>query len=243
MLVKVGDSSVDIRCEAVLSAPRFGPLINVFGFIEAMMPLHIRPSLGQGAFWSQVLTRMLEKFSADTEYVITLDMDSFVSKENIEHLFALAMTFQCDALAPLQTKREDGRPMMTLLDTIDNPPEGGSTAVPLEWFGHPVQQVDTAHFGCTIISTAALRRMAKPWFLEKPDPTGSWGEGRTDADIGFWRQFKACGNRLYITPRVAIGHGEYVVTWPGSDLGKPVFQYCNEWQETRKPPESAWKVG
>lgn len=242
MLVKVGDSSVDIRCEAVLSAPRFGPLINVFGFIEAMMPLHIRPSLGQGAFWSQVLTRMLEKFAADTEYIITLDMDSFVSKENVEHLFALAMTFQCDALAPLQTKREDGRPMLTLLDTLDNPPENGVTSVPAEWFGQPVQQVDTAHFGCTVISTAALRRMKKPWFMESPDPTGSWGDGRTDADIGFWRQFKASGNRLYVSPRVVIGHGEYMVTWPGADLGSPVHQYCSEWQETRRPPESAWKV-
>ena len=242
MLVKVGDTSVDIRCEAVLSGPRFGPLINVFGFIEAMMPLHIRPSLGQGAFWSQVLTRMLEKFEPTTEYIITLDMDSFVSKENIEHLFALAMTFQCDALAPLQTKREDGRPMLTLLDTLDNPPPDGVTRVPSEWFSQPVQQVDTAHFGCTIISTAALRRMKKPWFLETPAPDGSWGDGRTDADIGFWRQFKASGNRLYVTPRVCIGHGEYVVTWPAADLSGPVYQYCNQWQETRQPPEAAWKV-
>jgi hypothetical protein len=84
--------------------------------------------------------------------------------------------------------------------------------------------------------------MAKPWFHEQPGPDGSWGDGRTDSDISFWRQFKACGNRLYITPRVCIGHGEYVITWPSQELGKPVFQYCNEWQETRKPPASAWKV-
>lgn len=133
--------------------------------------------------------------------------------------------------------------MLTLLDTLDNPPEGGVTSVPREWFGAPVQQVDTAHFGCTIISTAALRRMTKPWFWEQPDKSGSWGDGRIDSDIWFWRQFKASGNRLYITPRVAIGHGEYVITWPSQELGKPVFQYCNEWQETRKPPASAWKVG
>ncbi|NDG33151.1 hypothetical protein EB118_24170 [bacterium] len=92
MLVQVGDTKVEVRAEAVLSGPRFGPLINVFGFIEAMMPLHIRPTLGQGAYWSQVLTRMLEQFEPTTEYIITLDMDSFISKENIEHLFALAMT-------------------------------------------------------------------------------------------------------------------------------------------------------
>jgi hypothetical protein len=185
---------------------------------------------------------MLEQFEPTTEYIITLDMDSFVSRENIEHLFALAMTFQCDALAPLQTKREDGRPMLTLLDTLDNPPEGGITEVPVGWFGAPVQQVDTAHFGCTIISTRALRRMAKPWFSETPDPKGGWGEGRRDADIAFWANFKESGNRLYVTPRVTIGHGEYVITWPGKNLSGPVYQYTTEWQNTRKPPESAWSV-
>jgi len=212
MLVQVGDTKVDLRVEAVLSGPRFGPLINVFGFIEAMMPLHIRPTLGQGAYWSQVLTRMLEQFEPTTEAIITLDMDSFISKESIEHLFALFMSFQCDALAPLQTKREDGRPMLTLLDQLDNPPKDGTTEVPVGWFGAPVQQVDTAHFGCTIISTRALRRMAKPWFQETPDPSGGWGDGRLDADIAFWKNFKASGNRLYVTPRVVIGHGEYVIT-------------------------------
>jgi hypothetical protein len=85
--------------------------------------------------------------------------------------------------------------------------------------------------------------MAKPWFHEQPDPQGGWGDGRVDSDISFWKQFKACGNRLYITPRVVIGHGEYVITWPSQELGQPVFQYCSEWQETRKPPKSAWKVG
>ena len=243
MIVQVGDSRVEVRAEAVLSGPRFGPLINAFGFIEALMPLHIRPTLGQGAYWSQVLTRMLEQFEPTTEFIITLDMDSFVGREQIEHLFGLAMTFQCDALAPLQTKREDGRPMLTLLDTLDNPPEGGATSVPVEWFGHPVQQVDTAHFGCTIISTAALRRMKKPWFYEQPDPQGGYGEGRVDADIGFWKQWKASGNRLYVTPRVCIGHGEYVITWPGKNLGGPVYQYTTEWQTTRRPPETAWRVG
>lgn len=242
MIVQVGGTSVEVRAEAILSGPRFGPLINVFGFIEALMPLHVRPTLGQGAFWSQVLTRMLEQFQDSTEYIITLDMDSFVSQRQIEEMFAMAMTFQCDALAPLQTKREDGRPMLTLLNTLDNPPESGVTQVPREWFAQPVQEVDTAHFGCTIISTRALKRMAKPWFQEQPDPTGSWGTGRVDSDISFWKAWKACGNRLYITPRVCIGHGEYMISWPSKDLGTPVFQYCSQWQETKKPPETAWSV-
>jgi hypothetical protein len=242
LLVQVGGTSVEVRAEAVLSAPRFGPLTNVFSFIESLMPLHIQPTLGQGAFWSQVLTRMMEDFHEKTEYIITLDYDSFVTREDVERLFALAMTMQCDALAPIQCKREDGRPMLTLLDTLDNPPPDGKTELPMSWFAEPVQQVDSAHFGCTLLSTRALRRMKKPWFHEQPDSEGGWGEGRLDSDLSFWKQWKASGNRLFITPRVVIGHGEYVITWPGKNLGKPVFQFTTEWQRTKKPPEAAWNV-
>ena len=84
--------------------------------------------------------------------------------------------------------------------------------------------------------------MKKPWFYEQADPSGSWGEGRVDSDIGFWRQWKASGNKAYVTPRVSIGHGEYVVTWPGKDLGKPVFQWTSEYMKTQKRPETAWSV-
>lgn len=242
MIVKVGGTEVEIRAEAILSGPRFGPLTNLFGWAQALMPLGIRPTLGQGAFWSQVLTRMMEQFVDKCEYIITLDFDTFVSREDIEQLFAMAMAFQCDALAPLQVKREDGRPMLTLKDTLDNPPESGTTTLSMDWFAEPVQEVDTAHFGCTIISTAALKRMQKPWFLETPDPSGSWGTGRTDSDIAFWKQWRASGNKVFVTPRVSIGHGEYVVTWPGKDLSKPVFQWTSEYMKTHRPPETAWSV-
>jgi hypothetical protein len=243
VIVQVGDTSVEVRAEAVLSAPRFGPLTNVFAFVESLMPLHIRPTLGQGAFWAQVLTRMLEEFSDKTEYIITLDYDTFVTRSDVERMFAIAMTCQCDALAPIQAKREDGRPMLTLLDTMDDPPADGKTELPLSWFAEPVQQVDTAHFGCTVISTRALRRTLKPWFHSKPDAEGGWGDGRIDDDLWFWRQFRASGNRLFITPRVVIGHGEYVISWPSKDFLGPVFQHTTNWQRTKKPPETAWRVG
>jgi hypothetical protein len=242
MIVKVGDTTVDIRAEAILSGPRFGPLVNLFGWAQALMPLGIRPTLGQGAFWSQVLTRCMEQFQDSAEYLICLDFDTFVTKEDIETLFAMAMAFQCDALAPMQVKREDGRPMLTLLGTLDDPPSEGHTSVPNAWFAEPVQQVDTAHFGCTIISTAALKRMKKPWFHEQPDPAGSWGDGRTDSDIAFWRQWRDSGNKLFVTPRVCIGHGEYVITWPKRDLSGPVFQYTSEFTDTGRRPDSAWSV-
>lgn len=242
MLVKVGDTQVDVRVEAIYSMPRLGFTSNFFAWAQALMPLGIRPTLGTGAFWDQVNTRVMEQFIDSAEYLLTIDYDTFFTKEDIEHLFALAMTFQCDALTGLQTKREDGRPMLTLKGTLDEPPDGGVTKVHRSWFGEPVQEVDSAHFGCTVISTAALKRCKKPWFWSKPDPEGSWGDGRRDPDIYFWANWRDSGNKVFITPRVVLGHGEYVVTWPSQELGQPVFQWATAFNNTQERPESAWRV-
>ena len=243
MIVKVGGTEVDIAVECVMSGPRFGPIGNIFGWAQALLPLNIRPTLAQGAFWSQGLTRVFEQFIDSAQYLLVCDFDTYYSREDLEQLVAIALTFQCDALAPLQVKREDGRPMLTLKGTLDNPPTDGSTQLPRSWFGEPVQEVDTAHFGCTIISTAALKRARKPWFLERPDPQGGWGEGRRDSDIAFWANWRESGNRVFVTPRVCIGHGEWVITWPSKDLGKPVFQYTSDYTKTNRKPETAWNVG
>lgn len=242
MIVRVGGTDVDVSVECVMSGPRFGPISNLFGWAQAFLPLGIRPTLAQGAFWSQGLTRVMEQFIDSAQYLLVCDFDTYFSRSDVEQLFAIAMTFQCDALAPMQVKREDGRPMLTLKGTLDNPPEGGHTQVPRSWFGEPVQEVDSAHFGCTVISTAALKRAKKPWFVERPDPEGGWGEGRRDSDIAFWANWRESGNRIFVTPRVCIGHGEWVITWPSKELGRPVFQYVSEYQKTNQKPDSAWSV-
>jgi len=242
MLVKVGETEVDIRVEACMSMPRLSFTANHFAWAQAFMPLGIRPTMGVGCFWDQVNTRVMEQFIDSAEYLLLTDYDSFFTKQDLETLFAMAMTFQCDAITGLQTKREDGRPMLTLKDTLDSPPEEGHTSVPSAWFSEPVQEVDTAHFGCTVISTAALKRTKKPWFWSKPDPQGSWNDGRTDPDIWWWRNWRESGNRVYVSPRVVLGHGEYVVTWPGKNLAAPVFQWTTEFTNTGKRPQTAWSV-
>lgn len=240
MLVRFGDTEADVRVEAVLSMPRLAFTANAFSWVQALMPLNIRPTMGTGCFWEQVHSRVWEQFVDRCEYLLCIDYDSFFSQADVEHLMALAMSFQCDALAPLQTKREDGRPMLTLKGNLDAPPEEGKTSLPREWFAEPVQEVDTAHFGLTLLSTAALKRCKKPWFWSTPAPDGTWGDGRRDADIWFWSNWRDSGNRVYVTPRVMIGHGEYVVTWPGAHLQGPVFQWTTEYTKTHKPPETAW---
>lgn len=242
MIVKFGNTEADVRVEAVLSMPRLAFTANTFGWIQALMPLNIRPTMGVGCFWEQVHTRIWEQFIDRCEYLLLIDYDSFFSQSDVEHLMALAMTFQCDALAPLQTKREDGRPMLTLKGCLDNPPKDGHTMVPKDWFSEPVQEVDSAHFGCTLLSTAAIKRLKKPWFWCTPAPDGTWNDGRRDPDIYLWANWRDSGNRVYVTPRVCIGHGEYVVTWPGRELRQPVFQWTSEWTKDNKRPASAWQV-
>lgn len=242
MIVKVGGTECDIRVEAVMSMPRLGFNDNWFGWAQALMPLGIRPTKVTGAFWGQCLQRVCETFVDKCEYLLTIDYDTFFTKQDLEQLMAMAMTFQCDAITGLQVKREDGRPMLTMKGMTDDHAPNWRATVPMSWFAEPVQEVDSAHFGCTIISTAALKRTPKPWFQGVPNKQGEWGEGRIDDDIFFWRQFRKAGNRVFISPRVVLGHGEYVVTWPSKDLGKPVFQYTTEFCNTLQRPETAWSV-
>lgn len=242
MNVKIGSTTVDVRVEAVMSVPRLGFMDNFYTWAQALMPLGIRPTKVTGAFWGQCLQRVMEQFVDECEYILTIDYDTFFTQHDVEHLAALAMTFQCDAVTGLQTKREDGRPMLTMKGMMDNPPENGSTSVPREWFAAPVQEVDTAHFGCTFISTAALKRTPKPWFKGVPNEQGEWGDKRIDDDIFFWKQFREAGNRLYVSPRVVLGHGEYMITWPGEGLTAPVYQHATAFLTDNKRPENSWRV-
>ena len=111
----------------------------------------------------------------------------------------------------------------------------------MDWFCEAVQEVDSAHFGCTVFSSKALKRTLKPWFQDQPNADGEYGDGRTDADIWFWRQFRKSGNRCYVSPRVSIGHGEYVAVWPGKDLQQPVYQYVSDYT-TNGRPKTAWSA-
>lgn len=243
MLVKVGTLDADVRVHAVMSTPRLGFMDNFACWMQALVPLGIVPSKVTGAFWSQCLTRVIEDHIDSCEYILTLDYDTFFSKADVELLFALAMTFQCDAITGIQTKRDDGRPMITLLGTQESPPEDGKSTLPAEWFAQPVQQVDAIHFGLTVISTAALKRTIKPWFMEEPDQNGSWRDGRTDSDMFFWKNFRKSGNKVFVTPRVTLGHGEYKITWPGMNLSRPVYQHTGEFLNGDcKKPDDAWRV-
>lgn len=242
MKVRVGNIEHDLSVEAAFSVPRLGFQDTFFCVMQSLLPLGIRPTKFTGAFWDQCLDRVLLEMMDRAEWILVIDYDSVFEADTVQRLMTAAMVSGYDAVAPLQTKRDDGVPMFT--------PEGhkgiGMVQLPNEWFEAVVQPVDTAHFGCTLIRSKALKATPAPWFLGTPRPDGHWGDApageecRTDPDIHFWRQFKTAGHTLGIAPQVAIGHAELKFTWPGRDL-KPVWQSPSDYWATggRRPP-AAW---
>jgi hypothetical protein len=99
--------------------------------------------------------------------------------------------------------------------------------------------VDSAHFGLTAIRASALRNMPKPWFKSEPAVDGGWGDGRVDDDIYFWRALKRSGSQLAVCPRVAVGHMELMVRWPGPDT-QAVYQTVNEYH-LDGAPKNVWQ--
>jgi hypothetical protein len=118
------------------------------------------------------------------------------------------------------------------------------TSVEGDWFKKPVQLVETAHFGCTLIRTEAIKKMEKPWFVAKPNENGDWNGSHVDEDISFWRGFAKAGNKLGLATNISVGHAELMITWPSRTEGDgKVQQHTTDfWNGGQMPPESAWGI-
>jgi hypothetical protein len=240
MRVVVGNVEHDVKIAACMSVPRLGFMDNYFCGVSAFSHFGIPITKGTGAFWDQVMSRILTEQSAEESgntFLITVDYDSVFEPDCVSRLVSVAMVSGYDAVAPLQTKRDDQKLMFTPKGMFGKTEE---IQLPVEWWEQPTQPADTAHFGLTVIRCSALRRMPKPWFLGVTGENGDWGDGRTDPDIFFWHRFKECGNTLAVCPQVSIGHAELVITWPDQRL-KAIHQYPNHYWTSggRRPPE-AW---
>ena len=107
--------------------------------------------------------------------------------------------------------------------------------------GEPIK-VDTAHFGLTLIRTAKIAAMPKPWFWGQPDSSGGWGEDRVDDDIYFWNKWKESGNSIYVAPDCNIGHLELMVSQfktTGAAI-EPEHIYVKDWYTQRGGKAKSW---
>lgn len=211
--------NIELRLSAVCSVPRVGWTDMWDSTLAAVHALGIPTRLSQGAYWGQCLERALgEAVDAGHEAVLVLDYDSVFTVGQLTRLLQIfAHRPDIDALAPVQVGRGKREVMFSTADsakaTVDDQPLRASTA----------------HFGLTLLRTAALARMPHPWFYATPAPNGAWGEGRKDEDIAFWHKWSAAGNTLYIDTRTCIGHLEVMVA-DLDEAGSVQHLHPSEWR-------------
>jgi hypothetical protein len=168
--------------------------------------------------------------------VLTIDYDTVFTAENVNTLMRLMLLHpEADAICPLQSARGWNTPLMTMELPEDIPSE----KVPVSHFAGDLIKLRTGHFGLTMIRTASLKDLPKPWLWSKPAPDGTWNDGRVDDDIYFWRQWALAGKTLFNANRVVVGHLELMIKWPGRDLGVFHQRAADFWKDG--PPKGVWK--
>lgn len=235
MDVQVGRAVADLRVKCVMSVSRLMFSDNVLALTQTLTLMGIHPTIVQGAFWDQCLEGGIED-NLDSDVLLFVDHDSVFRAPTVEALLALLVASGYDAIAPLQSKRMSNAIMFSQPGTKP----GDTVSIGPEWFDKTIQPVDSAHFGCTVVRTEAIKRMKKPWFIATPnEETGNWRGPHVDCDIHFWNQFRAAGNRLGMATQVAIGHAELMVSWPSlkSGTGKCV-QYPQEFWGGQAPEQA-----
>lgn len=221
---------------AVMSLPRTHWTAN-FRCAEQLLKLNIPLQSYEGVYWSQCLERGLDRIIADgTEFVLTIDYDTVYTAQHIQTLIRLMMLNpHADAVCAMQSARG----WNSILATVDLPEGMPADRVPRELLDADLLKLKTGHFGLTMIRLSSLKSVSKPWFLGVPAPDGSWGEGHVDEDIYFWRNWARQGKTLYAANRVAVGHIEPMIKWPGRDLGVIHQRAADYWNEG--PPKETWK--
>jgi len=226
----------EIGVHAVMSVPRLGFMDNFFASFEALPSLNVRMRRYTGAFWSQCIERVFEQTIDEDapDAILTLDYDTVFTRRDAAMLMQLMCCHpEADAIAAVQSGRGKIGPLFTIRGEA-----GNISGAPKNFFAPDLCKASTAHFGLTLLRADKIKNLPKPWFADTPAPDGSWNEGHIDADIGFWRKWEAAGNSLHIANRVAVGHLDLSVRWPGDDL-IAIHQPIEDWREHGKPKE-AW---
>lgn len=190
--------SEKIKVVAVMSLPRVSFTDHWGHTIDALSKFNIPIWRSTGVFWGQCMQRLFEKaLASGLDWILTIDYDTVFTQEQLDHLIGtFGRNKKIDALCAIQARRKGG----TVLAV-----RKGNTELPID--GGP-QQIDTGHFGLTLIRVDALKDLPKPWFASKPDESGGWDEGRIDDDIWFWHQWRENKRTLYMDTGCKVGHLE-----------------------------------
>lgn len=228
---------VRLKVAAVESVPRLGFMDNRSCLYEALTPLHIPVISVQGAFWGQCLERGIQQMADDgVDVVLTIDYDSVFTRSDVEAVLrTLAAHPEASAVVPVQRGRGDFPVLMSMKSRTGQP----RSNVPIDEMRPETVRIASGHFGLTALRVSDLLDVPHPWFWDQPNLDGQWGPGRIDADIWFWKQLEKAGKTVLLANRVAIGHLELMVKWPGEDL-QTIWQTPSEFHDKGKPA-NVWK--
>lgn len=221
----------DVEC--IMSLPRICWTDTQGVLHEAAATLGFNVTRMTGVFWGQCLQRLIEQTleNRNTKYILTVDYDSIFDAEDIIRLWQIMETNpDVAALCPIQIGRDKNLPLFSIRN-----PDGSLMKEMNENVLHTdALDMNTGHFGLTLIRCDAIRDLERPLFVGIPNKNGGWGDGRTDDDIYFWNLLRNSGRRICLCPRVRIGHLQNVITWPGEDLGA-VHQYLTDFHSNGRP--------
>lgn len=226
----------EISVCAVMSVPRLGFMDNFFCSFQALPQLRIKISRYTGAFWEQCIERTIDGVLSDEkpDAILALDYDTVFTRNDVSMLMQLMCCHpEVDAIAPVQSGRGGEKPLFTVSAEEGQNLEASCS----ERFAPDLSRASTAHFGLTLLRASKLRALPKPWFWSQPALDGTWGPGKVDADIYFWRKWEAARNSLHIANRVAVGHLDLTVDWPGDDL-LTIRQPIHEWRANGRPKDT-----
>lgn len=223
-----------LKIGAVISVPRLGFMDNFGCVYEALGPLGIPFRRCGGASWGVSLQCAIEETLriVNPDVILTLDYDTVFTATDVKDLERLLREFpEVDAIAPLQSNRHNQEPLFAM-----ELPHGvrSHAELPVSVFNHSIVKVQRAHFGLTMIRASALAKVPKPWFHGHAAPDGTWTDGKLDDDTSFWTKFEAVGLKLFLAPRVKVGHIVEMVRWPGKTY-QATHQTIEDYRKKGKP--------
>lgn len=227
--------------EAMMSVPRYGATAAFECIGQALRSAgNIPLRVAYGAYWDEALTNAILQtlHEGNAEWILFIDFDSVFNADDVKELYRLATTTPgVDAVCPVQMGRTLNKALIVM-----KPDENGkySDKVSAELFDQELMEIQSGHFGCTLVRADAIRKMSKPWFLAKPSDEGAWaGKGYVSADISFWRKFTSEGFKLFSANQVVLGHIQEMLLWPGRNL-QLVTQEISDYRKVGPPPET-WR--
>lgn len=226
------------KVAACLSHPRYGAMSHHHCAHQALPPLQIGLLMTSGPFWGKSLSNCMQtQLDEGADAILTLDYDTLFDTRDVIELTRLLRWYpEIDAVAPIQYGRTIKFPLLSArLKPEDG--EGCRERIDLVELEDELFISPTAHFGLTLIRASTLKKFPHPWFKSTPSPSGKWNENAQDDDIWFWNEWERMGNKLYIAPRVVVGHTEEMAVWPNKKM-QPMTQRVTDYFKHGKPKDT-----